>query len=154
MTKTSWTLLLIVGKSFLSRIQTYIKRNSKRNISTIIVSLVCQFIPHILSGPQGEDWLSLLTCFQNNFISHMITHRKWLPSHMVRSWWRHQNGNIFRVTGHLCGESTHTNCVMTFAIYAHEFCHTQLYVHASFVLTVINLSSLLIICSQAQHIVY
>ena len=25
---------------------------------------------------------------------------------MLITWWRHQNGNIFRVTGHLCGEFT------------------------------------------------
>ena len=30
----------------------------------------------------------------------------WKLSHISHTWWRHQNGNIVRVTGHLCGEFT------------------------------------------------
>ena len=43
-----------------------------------------------------RDWLSAVNCVS------LPTRKEWVPYFMMTSW----NGNIFRVTGHLCGEFT------------------------------------------------
>ena len=37
--------------------------------------------------------------------------------HDFDSWWRHQNGNIIRVTGHLCGESAQGTVPRSFEVF-------------------------------------
>ena len=67
----------------------------------------------ISSRPQfvRGTWLELscYSCIQYQLKRHVpllktlelrLNHSQWHP------WWRHQNGNIFRVTGPLCGEFT------------------------------------------------
>ena len=59
----------------------------------------CKWLIHLIINyvPPGE---------KNNRRETVITiNNICCPWHSM-TWWRHQNGNIFRVTGHLCGEFT------------------------------------------------
>ena len=66
-------------------------------------SCSCAFRWHIqVMDSSSHTGLSGFSTSATSWIIKQIQHNLF----MIRSWWRHQMENIFRVTGHLCGEFT------------------------------------------------
>ena len=86
--------------------------NKLYNVVQFLVILQATFWNWFLNGNYFVSLKFVLggTVGNKSAVMQVMAYAVQENSHYVHqfwpTWWRHQNGNIFRVTGHLCGEFT------------------------------------------------